>query len=76
MAQAESPLAPQIIVPLPSCPSDPFLRSLRPRSPPLSATLRFQGLRQPRVAGNEYTPQKGARSKTKRAGVQGLGDAY
>eukprot|EP00959_Pyramimonas_sp_CCMP1952_P208162 4354534-Pyramimonas_sp.AAC.1 len=60
MVHAESPLAAQIIVLPPSCPSPPFLRSLRPGSPPLSVTLCFQGLHQPRVAWNEYTPKGGA----------------
>eukprot|EP00959_Pyramimonas_sp_CCMP1952_P434925 9106881-Pyramimonas_sp.AAC.1 len=67
MARAESPLTAQIIVLPSSCPSLPFLRSLRPHSPPLSVTLRVQGLHQPHVAGNEYIPPKGVRSKTKRA---------
>eukprot|EP00959_Pyramimonas_sp_CCMP1952_P126710 2650174-Pyramimonas_sp.AAC.1 len=72
---AESPFAAQIIVLPPFCPSLFFLRSLRPHSPPLSVTLRFQGLHQSRLAGNESIPQKGVRSKTKRTGVQGLGVA-
>eukprot|EP00959_Pyramimonas_sp_CCMP1952_P198789 4157945-Pyramimonas_sp.AAC.1 len=76
MAQAESPLAAQIVVLPPFCSSLPFLRSPRPHSPPLSVTLRFQGLHQPHLAGNESTPQEGARSKTKRESVPGLGCAY
>eukprot|EP00959_Pyramimonas_sp_CCMP1952_P398635 8352951-Pyramimonas_sp.AAC.1 len=54
----------------------PFLRSLRPRSPPLSVALLLQGLYQPRVAGNGCIPQQGVRSKTKGAGLRGLGYAH
>eukprot|EP00959_Pyramimonas_sp_CCMP1952_P026195 549933-Pyramimonas_sp.AAC.1 len=76
MAQAESPVTAQIIVFLPYCPSPPFLRSLRPHCPPAIGTLSFQGLHQPRVAGNGYTPPKRVRSNKKKAGIHGLGYAH
>eukprot|EP00959_Pyramimonas_sp_CCMP1952_P374328 7839565-Pyramimonas_sp.AAC.1 len=43
MAQAESPLAVQIVVLPPSRPSLPFIRYLRPRSPPYLLPFVFKG---------------------------------
>eukprot|EP00959_Pyramimonas_sp_CCMP1952_P382172 8007983-Pyramimonas_sp.AAC.1 len=59
MAQAELPLAAQIVVLPPPCPSPPFLRSLRPRSPPLSFTFVVNGFTRRAWQGMSAPPNRG-----------------